>query len=243
MEKVMFVSHGDKGGVGKSVISMLVVEMVLRQGTHVSLVEGDSKTPDLAKRYAGAKNVHLGVLSLNRAGDAENALSRFGDYLESNDAGFVVVNLPAGAGDTLDSNGDLLRGLADALEYNLIVTYALEKNSVASDGLVHSLSHGLLSNVDPDKRWVAYPLYKGDVKEFHWHLSGKRHEYVVGGELQIPALKNTQALNRLEATPGIVSDLVKGRPDGWQILDVASVKRFLDAGVQEVSQMFFEEEK
>ncbi|XTI71810.1 hypothetical protein ACQAYK_08935 [Acidithiobacillus sp. AC3] len=127
MEKMMFVSHGDKGGVGKSVISMLVVEALLQRDLIVSLIEGDNKTPDLAKRYAGTTNVSLGVLSLNRAGDAENALSKFGDYLESHDASFVVVNLPAGAGDTLDANGDLLRGLADALEYKLIVTYAMEK--------------------------------------------------------------------------------------------------------------------
>lgn len=44
----MFISHGDKGGVGKSVISLFAVEYLLQSGP-VALAETDPTQPDLGK--------------------------------------------------------------------------------------------------------------------------------------------------------------------------------------------------
>lgn len=238
MERTLYVSHGDKGGVGKSYLSMLAVEYLLQYGA-VSLIEADPTQPDLGARYAGLEHVTVGALPLNQAGDAENALSAFGTMLENSNADLVVVNLPAGAGETLDSTADLIRDLADAMEYRLVATYALEKNKIASDTLLRSMAKGLLSVVDPNKRFVAYPEYKGKADTFDWYHRPERKKAEIG-EMIVPSLGNRSALNRLEASRGRVADLVDKthRPEGWMILDQSSVYRWYQAGISAIAPIF-----
>ena len=238
MKRTLYVSHGDKGGVGKSYLSMLAVEYLSQFG-HVSLIEADPTQPDLGVRYSEMDDVTVGALPLNQAGDAVNALSAFGEMLEISNADLVVVNLPASAGETLDGTAGMIRDLADALGYSLIVTYALEKNRVASDALIRSIAKGLLSVVDTDKRFVAYPEYKGKVETFDWYNRPEREKAEIG-ELIVPSLANRSALNKLEATRGRVADLVDktNRPDGWMILDQSSVYRWYQAGIAAVAPIF-----
>ncbi len=224
----IYISHGDKGGVGKSVVSMLLVEMLLGLDRPVALVEADPTQPDVAARYAGDGDVLIGALSLNRAGDAENALSRFGDWLESAGEGRdVVVNLPAGAGETLDSLGDLIAGLAEALNYGLTVVYSLEKNSVAAESAAASFVSGLMSYVPHPGRWIVYPAYKGEPRDFAWHTHPGRAESHAR-EIVIPRLGNSSALRKFEGTPGRVAQLIDraARPEGWSVLDQMSVYRW-----------------
>lgn len=238
MEKLLFISHGDKGGVGKSMVSMFGVEKLLEGGT-VSLVEADPTQPDIGKRYASDPDIVISGLSLNRAGDAENALSRFGQWLENSGAERVVVNLPAGAGETLDAHSDLIRGLADALDLRLIVTYSLEKNETATRTMLKSMASGLLSVVDPENRFVVFPSYKGEPESFHWFHAKERSRTEIR-EIVMPALKNSKALSLLEATPGRLSSLVdkENRPEGWFIIDQISVFRFYEAGLKAMTPIF-----
>lgn len=236
--KTMFISHGDKGGVGKSVISLFAVEYLLQNGP-VALAETDPTQPDLGKRYIGDPAISVGTLSLNRAGDAENALSAFGQWLEKEAAGPVVVNLPAGAGETLDVFGDLIRGLSDSFGYNLVVTYSLEKNETATRTMLKSLESGLLSVVEPENRWVVFPTYKGSPESFHWYGARERKEAKIR-EIVFPALKNSKALFQLEATLGRLSILVdkENRPEGWFVIDQISVFRFYEAGLKAIAPIF-----
>ena len=238
-QKTLLISHGDKGGVGKSYNSMLKVEHRLAAGLPVALIESDPTQPDLAQRYAGDPDVSIGALSLNRAGDAENALSAFGAFLEASNPDQVVVNLPAGAGETLDALGGLVRDLADALGYRLVVTYALEKNRVAASALADSLESGLLSHVAPGNRFVVLPEYKGRPDSFEWMHCPDRERFAVP-ELIVPALGNRSALQRLEATPGRIVRLVDkaARPDGWMILDQSSVLRWYHAALAALAPVF-----
>ncbi|MBU2755298.1 hypothetical protein HFU84_12100 [Acidithiobacillus sp. CV18-2] len=227
MERIMFVSHGDKGGCGKSYVSTIVVEHLLNAGNQVALVEADPTQPDVGKRYLDDADVEIGTLSLNRAGDAENALSEFGAWLETADRDFVVVNLPAGAGETLDNQGDLMRDLADSLGYRMIVSYALEKNRIAAQAMLRSLKSGLLSHIEPENRVVCIPEFKGEPYAFEWMDMPERKNADIR-EVVIPALKNRQALQRLEASRGRIAALIDKdhRPDGWMILDQSSVWRW-----------------
>ncbi|MHB1950369.1 MAG: hypothetical protein ACYCQK_02705 [Acidiferrobacteraceae bacterium] len=244
LKKTLLVSHGDKGGVSKSYNSMLKTEFLLAAGIQVALVESDPTQPDVAARYAGDPDVMVGALSLNQAGDAENALSRFGEWLESTRHDHVVVNLPAGAGETLDAQGDLLRELTTALGYRLVVTYALEKNRVAAEALARSLTSGLLSHVAPENRFVVLPAYKGAPESFEWLRHPARAEFAVP-EIVTPALNNRSALQKLEATPGRVSALAdrNQRPEGWMILDQSSVHRWYHQAIAAIAPVFAEIDK
>ncbi len=244
-QKLLFVSHGGKGGVGKSYTSLAVTEALLAAGHHVAIVEADPTQPDVAQRYISDPDVTVGALSLNRAGDAENALSAFGEWLESGGGDFVVVNLPAGAGETLDSQGDLLRALADALQYRLVASYCLEKNRVATDEMADSFSSGLMSHVQPENRFIILPAYKGDPHSFEWMTHDARADALAAGarEIVFPALGNRGALKKLEATPGRVGHLIVPPYPGceaWHILDKASVFRWYGAVMQAVAPIFEE---
>lgn len=241
-KKTLYLSHGDKGGCGKSVLSMLIVERLLSDGKTVHLVESDPSQPDLAKRYADDSGVELGFLSLNRAGDSENAISRFNAWLETQGGDHVVVNLPAGASETLDELGDLLADTCDALEYRMIVTYSLEKNILAADMLAHSMKDGLMSFIAPESRFVVYPAFKGEPQDFAWMTHPAREQYEAG-EIAIPAMRSTAAWKVLESTPGRLADLVDKtkRPAGWMITDQSSVFRFYKAAMAAIDPLFDEE--
>ncbi len=238
-DKILFISHGGKGGVGKSYVSMAATEVMLGAGHPVSIVEADPTQPDVAKRYLGDLDVSVGTLSLNRAGDGENALSAFGEWLEGSQAEHVVVNLPAGAGETLDAQGDLLRALADELRYRLVVTYALEKNTVATEEMVESFRSGLMSHTAPGNRFIIIPAYKGDASSFEWMTHPARGE-IAAAEIVFPALSNRSALKKMEATPGRIASLIdkNHRPTGWMILDQSSVFRWYGLMVQAMAPIF-----
>lgn len=235
MKKQLILSHGGKGGVGKSYAAMVLAEALLACGEQVTIVEADPTQPDVAKRYAGDAGVEVGVLTLNRAGDSENAVAVFGNWLEQSGASQVVVNLPAGADQTLDEHGDLLADLAAALGFRFVVTYAIEKNRVAADELVSSLTDGLLSHVADENRFVIVPAYKGEPSTFEW-MTHPDHARFAVPEIVMPALGNRGALRRLEATPGRVAVIAdkSSRPAGWMIVDQSSVHRWYNAALEAI---------
>ena len=236
MKKQLIFSHGGKGGVGKSYASMILTEALLsHHGERVTIVEADPTQPDVAKRYAGDSDVDVGVLTLNRAGDSENAVATFGAWLEESDARQVVINLPAGADQTLDEHGSLLADLADALDYRLVVVYSLEKNRIAADELVGSLEEGLMAHVAPENRFIIIPAYKGEPNSFEWMSHPERERFGVQ-EIVMPALGNRGALRRLEATPGRVAAIADKatRPEGWMIVDQSSVHRWYHSALEAI---------
>ena len=245
MDKTLFISDGGKGGVGKTYTASAATEFMLAEGHHVSIVEADPTQPDVATRYMNDPDVSVGALSLNRAGDAENAVSEFGAWLEKSGGDHVVVNLPAGAGETLDKYGDQLRYLADALGYRLVVTYCLEKNRVATEEMIESFQSGLMSHVHPQDRFIILPAYKGAPESFEWMTHSARGE-IATREIIFPALGNSSALKKLEATPGRISRLIvppyEGC-DGWMLLDKSSVFRWHKAVMEAVAPIFTQEQE
>ena len=245
MDKILFVSDGGKGGVGKSYMSLAAIEAMLGMGHHVSIVEADPTQPDVATRYMNDPDVSVGALSLNRAGDAENAISAFGEWLEKSGGDHVVVNLPAGAGETLNPYGDQFRYLADALGYRFVVTYCLEKNRVATEEMIESFQGGLMAHVHPQDRFIVLPAYKGAPESFEWMTHPARGE-IEAREIVFPALGNRSALKKLEATPGRISTLIlPPYPgcDGWMILDKSSVFRWHKAVMEAMAPIFTQEQE
>jgi len=238
MKKVLFFSHGDKGGVGKSVVSTFAIEYLLDRGP-VTLVETDPRQPDVGVRYKEEPDVMVVAASMNRAGDSENAITKFGLWLEKHGPERVIVNLPSGAGETIDEHSELIRALADQLGYRLVVVYGLEKGPVATAVAIESLKKGLMSVVDAQDRFFAYPLYKGDPEVFEWYKAKERGEGLIG-EITIPALKSTSALSKLEKTPGRLSALTAfdTMPPGWMIVEQASVRRWYKAGLEAIRPVF-----
>ena len=89
----LLISHGDKGGTGKSMAAALALDHFLATGAPVLLIEGDAGIPDLALRFRGSVPVTL--VNLNRAGDAETSFNKLGNVLEAAAAAnqHVVINV------------------------------------------------------------------------------------------------------------------------------------------------------
>ncbi|MHB1672287.1 MAG: hypothetical protein ACYCVM_09665 [Acidiferrobacter sp.] len=240
MTKHIFISDGDKGGVGKSVLASVICEARLAMKGRIALVEGDATQPDIALRYAGDPDVLSGILPLNRAGDASLAVSRFATWLETHNPDDVIINLPAGASETLNQQADLIRELADTLGYTLTCFYSLGKGDTPTAGLIKSLKSGVLSHVDPVGQIVVYPAFQGDPRDFVWYGHESRKAFK-GKEIVLPFLDNRDAFKKMLSTPGRLQELAaKGAPD-WMVIDRLNVGRWLKSAIAAVSTTFTEE--
>ncbi len=235
MLKRIYISHGDKGGVGKSVVSALITERLLSGG--VTVIEGDPTMQDVLARYADVPEVTPAFLSLNAAGNADNAIGDLAAFLEQNLPDSVVVNLPAGASETVDGLGDLIRSVTDALGYALFVVYSLDIGKAPALGLKKSFESGLMSHIDADKRAVNYPAYKGDPGKFEWITFPERQTYPAH-EIVVPALANQAAFKALDRTPGCIATLADTGADGWLVVDRLNVRRWLPVALAALDPLF-----
>ena len=195
--KHLVISHGDKGGVGKSIFSMLAVEFGLFSGRNVAIVEGDTKIGDVKARY---ENV-ISVLSVNldKSGkDAENAIATLFGHLEALDSDFVVMNAPANAHKALDSYAELIVPVARELGFQICVAWMIGRESssatLANESAICQVADRKIavvnrheSDYDRDYYWFAVPQYKdawiasggltGEIPELASRVGAKVKEY------------------------------------------------------------------
>ncbi len=224
----LFISHGDKGGTGKSMAAALALDHFLATGAPALLIEGDAGIPDLALRFRGS--VPVALVNLNRAGDAETSFNRLGNILEdAASAGqHVVVNMPAGAGETLDDLASVLAEVVGAVGYEMVVSFSMGPHRTSSDALVKSLARGLMAAVNPAHRSILYPAFLGNATQFDWGKNPARVEFMSAGgrEAVVPALRPDDLRDKILAAPGAFSALAEDKAV-FTITERALFKRWL----------------
>lgn len=202
---MIYYSHGDKGGVGKSMTSAVLLDYLLSKGgTPPKLIEGDAGQPDIALRYS--THVQMQAVNLNRAGDSEAAVMAFTDALEELGAGDIVVNLPAAAGDTLEQLAEVLIGAAQELGHESRVFYTMGHTPTASKNAVKSFESGLVHNVGLANTCIVYPAFLGKVENFDWIKSGLRDRYNAR-EIVMPAISPEELAQVVLSAPGTFAEL------------------------------------
>lgn len=201
---MIYYSHGDKGGVGKSMTSAVLLDYLLSNGGAPMLIEGDSGQPDIALRYS--EHVQTEYVNLNRSGAAEEAIMAFTDALEELGEGDIVVNLPAAAGDTLEQLAEVLVGAAQELGHESRVFYTMGHTPTASKNAVKSFETGLVHNVGLDNVCIVYPAFLGKVENFDWVKSGLRDKHNVQ-ETVMPAISPEELAQIILAAPGTFAEL------------------------------------
>ena len=195
--KHLVISHGDKGGVGKSIFSMLAVEFGLFSGRNVAIVEGDTKIGDVKARY---ENV-VSVLSVNldKSGkDAENAIATLFGHLEALDSNFIVMNAPANAHKALDPYAELIVPVARELGFQICVAWMIGRESssatLANESVICQAADRKIavvnrheSDYDLDYYWFTVPQYQnawiasggltGEIPELASRVGAKVKEY------------------------------------------------------------------
>lgn len=165
--KTLVISHGDKGGVGKSVFAMLAVDYALQSSRSIAVVEGDVKIGDVAKRYQGVAGLSGFGVDLDKSGrDAENAITSLFRKLEDNEANFVVLNSPANAHKSLDSQAEIIIPVAQDLGFAVCVAWmvGLEESCarLANNSVICQMADRKIavvnrheSQYDPDFFWLT----------------------------------------------------------------------------------------
>lgn len=201
---MIYYSHGDKGGVGKSMTSAVLLDYLLSKGGKPMLIEGDSGQPDIALRYS--EHVQMRGVNLNRAGAAEEAIMAFTDALEALGDGDIVVNLPAAAGDTLEQLAEVLVGAAEELGHESRVFYTMGHTPTASKNALKSFETGLIRGVGLDNACIVYPSFLGKVENFDWVKSGSRDKYAVR-EIVMPAISPEELAQVVLSSAGTFAEL------------------------------------
>ncbi|MBN6742573.1 hypothetical protein JKG47_19065 [Acidithiobacillus sp. MC6.1] len=209
--KTVIFSHGDKGGVGKSVVAAAMVDFIAETRGDCTALDGDNKTPDMRNRFMNSSSVMVAHMQINQAGDASNAVAQLGGIIEDAGTDFVVVNLPSNAGDTLDSMGTMLQDVCGDIGVRMVITYSLGEHAEAADSLIESLAENFLSVFDARDRMVLFPAFIGGLDKFAWYGRPEYKSYV-GLQGVFPVLEPKFVFADIIRHAGLFSEMVKNRP-------------------------------
>lgn len=89
------ISHGDKGGVGKSVTSEAITDYLRSQGYKVALIDADTQNPDVFRMFAEKASIPCMRANLRD----ENGWMDVMDFVTGHSDHHFVMNTPAGIGE------------------------------------------------------------------------------------------------------------------------------------------------
>ncbi len=124
--KQTIVIGGGKGGVGKSTVTMAVLDALRQAGYQPIYVETDDSNPDVFKAVRGTVACELCSL------DDESGYICLGDLMERNKETPIVVNTPARATPGLIAHGGILCDVAKSTGRRMVMVWALNRQR---DGL------------------------------------------------------------------------------------------------------------
>lgn len=200
----IYLSHGEKGGVGKSRLAMILIDYLIKKNARqVVLVEGDKSGQDVGAKYENL--IETGFINLNRPDKMHEAFSNLGNWIEEHAEGKdVVINLPGQASDTLDKFADLLVNVMEMAGHDLTVFYSIGTLDIHVDNLVKSMIEGAMSVVPVNRQIVVMSEFLGKPDKFAWISSVARKKYIAAGgvEVSIPVLEPESLDTLMEHLPG-----------------------------------------
>ena len=121
MQKMIFFSHGEKGGVGKTAVASAAVEMLLAAGCKVAIVEGDIDNSDVAQRYESTVK-HIKHVRLSDPSEYQRAVNDLAGFVSDlgDEADVIVVNMPANAATTVDRDIETLAAALEEIDVQVV---------------------------------------------------------------------------------------------------------------------------
>ncbi|MGA9130159.1 MAG: hypothetical protein WB425_18655 [Terracidiphilus sp.] len=162
MNKIIVIGGG-KGGVGKSTVSLALLDALLQAEHKPVYVETDDSNPDVYKAVNELVTSELCNI------DDESGWVKLGGIIEAHPKACIVVNTAARATDSIVEHGSILVDVATELSRDLVMVWPLNRQR---DGLE------LLKNfLDAEQGYAAtYALlntYFGKEDKFVRYSSGK----------------------------------------------------------------------
>jgi len=121
MAKKIVLIGGSKGGVGKSLVSMAVIDYLQDQGESVLLIESDTSNPDVWKNYHECVETEL--LNL----DESDGWIQLINVCDSKPDSIVVINTAARSNQGVTAYGTTLNSTLAELQRDLVTLWVINR--------------------------------------------------------------------------------------------------------------------
>jgi hypothetical protein len=121
MAKKIFLIGGSKGGVGKSMVSMALIDFLQEQGENILLIESDTSNPDVWKNYGECVETHL--LDLDEA----DGWIQLVNLCDSKPESVVVINTAARNNQGVSAYGATLNSTLAELKRDLVTLWVINR--------------------------------------------------------------------------------------------------------------------
>ena len=183
----LILSHGDKGGVGKSTVAILMASRLHEYGRSMAILETDARgldskaggTPDVGPRFSGRID-EVVTLPLNDTDDdvdIEQSVANLIQVIESlvgRGIDYIVLNTPASASATIEHEkvGSMLAALLEEIGVDLRVAYSLFPEERSTEDAAEAFNGDLIPSASrkmivANRFWgkpIAFDRYLGASK-------------------------------------------------------------------------------
>lgn len=222
----IYFSHGDKGGVGKSMLSSLLLDYLMAKGEKLAIIEGDKSMPDVAFRFGDLPMTGVDMASKTPEKTALDFMDAVNQLKESAD--HIVVNMPASAGETADEIADILIMALAADNHASHVFYSVGRTESATEALIKSAKSGLFAAVPSSSRFLVFHEFSAPAKKTDLWTSGRHKKLEFSNALTIPEIQPDALLAKVLQQQSSFSDLVSQEGEGLTLIEKMLLqKRFL----------------
>ena len=182
MNKPLFLVGGSKGGVGKSMVSLSLIDYLRAQGEPVLLIETDTSNPDVWRMYAEEEDgVAVQTVNLDEADGwimLANHCDEYPDHV-------AVVNTAARNNLGVAAYGEMLTGALQELERQLVTLWVINRDRDSLE-LLESYLHTMSGSVTH----VIRNTFFGPADQFTLYqtLWSRKIEQAGGQSLTLPKL-------------------------------------------------------
>jgi MinD-like ATPase involved in chromosome partitioning or flagellar assembly len=192
MSKAIFLVGGGKGGVGKSLMSMALLDFLQAGGQEPFLVETDTSVPDVFKTYQE-----------ETAGELVNLDEREGwielvNLVESRADSTIVINTGARNQTGVSNFGRTLSKALGELGRKLVVLWMIDRKRESLE-----LMSDFMAAIPEAEVHVVRNLYLGSEKKFELYNGSKMRSGIEG--------KGSRSINLPELADRVTDAMNKGR--------------------------------
>jgi len=158
---------GSKGGVGKSIVAMAIVDYLQNLGENVLLIESDTANPDVWKAYKESTATEL--INLDEADGWINLVN----VLDSNPDHVVVINSAARNSVGVSAYGETLNSTLAELKRKLVTLWVINRQRDSLELLkeyMDAIPNGIVH--------VVRNAYFGEEKKFELYNNSKIRQAV-----------------------------------------------------------------
>jgi hypothetical protein len=162
MAKPIYLVGGSKGGVGKSIVSMALSDLLLQRDEKILLIESDTSNPDVFKCYKD--EVETQLVNLDDADGWINLVN----LCDSRPEATVVINTAARNNMGVSNYGTTLDSSVGEMQRKLVTMWVINRQRDSLELLKEFA--GAIRN---SQLHVIRNMYFGDEKKFELYNSSK----------------------------------------------------------------------